>query len=51
MAVITVVSVSLAAAMSVVAWRLANEDRRRSDARIARLAAGIDVDRRESTAS
>src|SRR5882762_10644969 len=38
---LTVASLALAAVMSAVAWRLAREDRRRSAARVATLAAAI----------
>src|SRR5690349_16979884 len=38
---ITTTSVLIAVAMSVVAWRATNEERRRSDARVAALAAEI----------
>jgi multisubunit Na+/H+ antiporter MnhC subunit len=37
----TVISVVVAAVMSVVAWRLANDERRRSEARVSALAADI----------
>jgi len=39
--VVTVTSLLLAAIMSVVAWRLAGDERRRSDARVAALSADI----------
>jgi hypothetical protein len=39
--IITVVSLVIAAAMSVVAWRLARDERRRSEARVSALAADI----------
>jgi hypothetical protein len=39
--IITVLSLLVAVVMSVVAWRLAREERRRSEARVARLAADI----------
>ena len=39
--VVTLTSILLAAAMSVVAWRIAGDERRRSEARIAALAADI----------
>ena len=39
--IVTVASMLLAAMMSMVAWRLARDERRRSDARVAALAAEI----------
>ena len=42
LAIVTAFSVSLATLMSVMAWRLASEERRRSEARIAALTADID---------
>jgi hypothetical protein len=43
---VTVISMLLAVIMSVIAWRVAHEERRRSDARVATLAAEIhDIDR------
>lgn len=42
--VITILSLAVAAAMSVVAWRLAREERRRSDARVEALTAEIHAD-------
>jgi hypothetical protein len=44
---ITSLSLILAAIMSVVAWRMSREERRRSDARVAALAAAIDGGERE----
>ena len=41
MVVVTLVSLAVAAVMSLVAWRLMREERRRSDARVAALAADI----------
>jgi hypothetical protein len=41
MVVVTLVSLAVAAVMSLVAWRLVREERRRSDARISALAADI----------
>src|SRR5438105_1460359 len=38
---VTLLSLALAAVMTVLAWRLAREQRRRSDARVAELAAEI----------
>src|SRR5439155_15689110 len=38
---VTLLSLALAAVMTVLAWRLAREQRRRSDARVAALAAEI----------
>jgi len=38
---VTVISIALAAVMGIVAWRIGNEDRRRSEARVAALAAEI----------
>ena len=45
--VVTALSLAIAGAMSIVAWRVAGEERRRSEARVAALAADIrssDVD-------
>ena len=45
--VVTLLSLAVAGAMSVVAWRVARDERRRSEARVAALAADIrstDVD-------
>src|SRR5687767_2891272 len=42
--VITILSLAVAAVMSVVAWRLAREERRRSDARVEALTAEIHAD-------
>jgi hypothetical protein len=42
--VITVLSLAVAAVMSIVAWRLAREERRRSDARVEALNAEIHAD-------
>ena len=39
--VVTLLSLALAGAMSIVAWRVAGEERRRSEARVAALAADI----------
>jgi hypothetical protein len=39
--VVTVLSLAIAGAMSIVAWRVAGEERRRSEARVAALAADI----------
>ena len=38
---VTLLSMLLAAIMSVIAWRIAGDERRRSDARVAALAADI----------
>ena len=49
---VTLVSLLVAVVMSVVAWRAAGEERRRSDARVATLAADIhggDLDLRQGT--
>jgi len=42
---VTIVSMLVAVTMSVVAWRVAGEERRRSEARVDRLRADIDADR------
>lgn len=42
--IVTVTSMLLAAIMSTIAWRLAGDERRRSDARVAALAAEIHAD-------
>ena len=39
--IVTVTSMLLAAIMSAIAWRLSGDERRRSDARVAALAAEI----------
>jgi hypothetical protein len=42
---VTLLSLALAAVMTVLAWRLAREERRRSDARVAALAAELRIER------
>jgi hypothetical protein len=46
--VVTSLSLVLAAAMAALAWRLAREERRRSEARVAALASDLDLDLRPS---
>ena len=41
---VTIVSLLFAAAMGALAWRLAHEERRRSDARVAALVASLEAD-------
>src|SRR5438128_523546 len=44
---VTLLSLTLAAVMTTLAWRLAREERRRSDARVAALAAEMHVGERD----
>src|SRR5438874_1515081 len=48
---VTLLSLTLAAVMTTLAWRLAREERRRSDARVAALAAEIHSEPRLSEAT